>query len=86
MNNFSKSIMKVGAGGNSKPPLPPGWSCHVSNSCPGRVYYFNKKTGDKTWNLEDLMSRPSMKKSKFDIKKYVVVEDLYMVPVPVHPL
>ena len=44
---------------STKPPLPYGWSCRVSKSYPGHVYYFNSITGDKTWKLEDLMMQVS---------------------------
>jgi hypothetical protein len=39
----------------SKPSLPPGWSCHVSKSVPGKCYYFNRFTGAKTWELGELL-------------------------------
>ena len=39
----------------AKPPLPDDWSCRVSSSFPGHVYYFNHKTGDTTWKLDDLL-------------------------------
>ena len=38
------------------PPLPPGWSQHESKSHPGVVYYWNKDTGARTWDLKDIVS------------------------------
>jgi len=46
---------KGSSAASTKPPLPPGWSCHVSKSVPGRCYYFNKFTGAKTWELGELL-------------------------------
>jgi len=39
----------------AKPPLPYGWSCHVSKSVPDRCYYFNRFTGANTWDLSELI-------------------------------
>ena len=39
-----------GPGGRPAPPLPEGWSAHVSRTT-GRVYFFNKKTGESTCDL-----------------------------------
>jgi hypothetical protein len=49
------SVPMLQSSGVPKPCLPPGWSCHVSRSVPGRCYYFNKGTGDKTWELSELL-------------------------------
>ena len=38
-----------------KPPLPPGWSCHLSKSMPGHCYYFNRFTGARTWDLGEVL-------------------------------
>ena len=34
--------------------LPRDWSCHPSSSNPGHVFYFNKKTGARTWEIEEV--------------------------------
>ena len=39
----------------AKPPLPHGWSCHLSKSIPNRCYYFNRFSGDTTWELGELL-------------------------------
>ena len=39
----------------AKPPLPHGWSCHLSKSIPNRCYYFNRFSGDTTWDLGELL-------------------------------
>ena len=33
------------------PPLPKGWKSHVSKRYPGRVYYYNKKTRQRSWTF-----------------------------------
>ena len=35
----------------SPPPLPKGWKSHVSKRYPGRVYYYNKKTRQRSWTF-----------------------------------
>ena len=50
-----KHFYKSDLGQVAKPPLPDDWSCRVSSSFPGHVYYFNHKTGDTTWKLDDLL-------------------------------
>ena len=61
------------------PPLPPGWSQHESNKCPGKVknlhfklltftdifkvYYFNKQTGATTWDIRDIVSKADLPSS-----------------------
>ena len=42
-------------------PLPSGWEEIKSKSRPGKVYYINKKTGEKTWKKNDI---PKGKKEK----------------------
>jgi len=51
----SGSVQKPLAAGVTKPSLPHGWSCHVSKSIPGKCYYFNRFTGEKTWELGELL-------------------------------
>jgi len=48
--------MMASKSGEKMPDLPRGWSRHVSNSCPGRYYYFNTETGAKTWDIRDIIS------------------------------
>ena len=38
--------------------LPPGWSCHISQST-GRNYYFNQKTGASVWDISELQGLSS---------------------------
>jgi len=38
----------------SPQPLPNGWSCHISKST-GKNFYFNKKTGNSVWDIEELL-------------------------------
>jgi len=49
------SVQRPPPAGVTKPFLPPGWSCHVSKSVPGKCYYFNRFTGAKTWELGELL-------------------------------
>jgi len=37
------------------PPLPPDWSEHESSSHPGHFYYYNRRTGAKTWDRATLV-------------------------------
>ena len=46
------------------PALPRDWSRHQSERQPGHVYYFNNKTGAKTWNIEDVLSHEKDNKAK----------------------
>ena len=39
----------------SSKELPKGWTKHKSSSRPGHSYYFNKITGEKTWDLSDVL-------------------------------
>ena len=38
--------------------LPPGWSCHKSQST-GKNYYFNNQTGASVWDIKELPAFPS---------------------------
>ena len=53
------------------PPLPPDWSEHPSSSHPGHVYYYNKYTGDKTWDREQLVAMGGNKETVADRVKVV---------------
>jgi len=37
------------------PPLPPDWTEHESTSHPGHKYYYNIRTGDKTWDRRQVV-------------------------------
>ena len=45
-NKTKRSILKH----HIKPSLPPDWACYRSISYPDRVYFFNKKTNQSTWD------------------------------------
>ena len=68
----------------SKPTLPKGWSEIHSKSRPGKVYYLNKATGQKTWKLNEVKDlakgkrggESSSKKSESrPIRKYSIGTD-----------
>ena len=44
---------------NHLPPLPDGWTQHFSRR-EGRPYYFNKRTGAKTWDIRDIISHENL--------------------------
>ena len=41
--------------GSGEERLPVDWTEHQSKSCPGHVYYFNSRTGAKTWNRQEVL-------------------------------
>ena len=45
-NKTKRSILKH----HIKPSLPPDWACYRSTSYPDRVYFFNKRTNQSTWD------------------------------------
>ena len=47
---------------NQLPPLPDGWTQHFSRR-EGRPYYFNKRTGAKTWDIRDIISNENLPSS-----------------------
>ena len=51
------------------PPLPPDWSEHYSTSHPGHVYYYNSKTGAKTWDRDAILKTISMNSDSKQMKK-----------------
>ncbi|ETW06661.1 hypothetical protein H310_02846 [Aphanomyces invadans] len=44
--------------------LPSGWTRVDSKSRPGEYYYLNKKSGEKTWKLADIVSKESSKRKR----------------------
>ena len=44
--------------------LPGDWSRHPSSSNPGHVFYFNKRTGAKTWEIEEVLRFEESNKAK----------------------
>ena len=44
--------------------LPRDWSRHQSASNPGHEYYFNNRTGAKTWDIEEVLSYEKAKQAK----------------------
>ena len=66
-----------------KPPLPPGWSCHLSKST-GMMYYFNRFTGAKTWDIGELIpghsDRPTQALVAGSAEQPIHVRDQYHRP------
>jgi hypothetical protein len=69
---------------NPKPSLPHGWVVQVSKTYPDRVYYFNKFTGNTTWetpiatateNATDSKVKKTEKSPKAKISKKSAVPD-----------
>ena len=52
--------------------LPRDWSRHQSATNPGHEYYFNSRTGAKTWDIEQVLSYEKAKAKKRPSSDYSI--------------